>query len=219
MLGLTASDGAEFAVLRQVRGRLLTRHPNGSVEVVADGRGDWVGWIELTTEPITETAVSNTARVIRDVSPDILGVVEAEDRVVLKRFADASLRDGNHVTYPHVCSSTAMTTGASTSASSRNKVDVETIRVARRRRRRPRCDLQPRLPRVQIGTPDGTRLVVLVNHLKSKGFGKQADNNARRNDKPKHREIYRALVSDGTRSWLSWATSTTPRTPRLWHRC
>ncbi len=59
VLGLTASDTAEYAVLRQVRGRLVTRHPNGVVEVVAEGRGAWVGWVELTTEPITEAAVAN----------------------------------------------------------------------------------------------------------------------------------------------------------------
>ena len=35
VLGLTASDTAEFAVLRQVRGQLITRRSTGVVEVVA----------------------------------------------------------------------------------------------------------------------------------------------------------------------------------------
>ncbi len=35
-------------------------------------------------------------------------------------------------------------------------------------------------PEYEIRTPGGHRLVVLVNHLKSKGYGTQADNNARR---------------------------------------
>ena len=36
-LGLLRSDRATFAILRVVRGRLLRRHRDGSVEVVADG--------------------------------------------------------------------------------------------------------------------------------------------------------------------------------------
>ena len=67
VLGLTRSDAAEFAVLRQVRGHLVKRPRAGGVEVVATGRADWVGWVELTTEPVTEAAVANTARVIADV--------------------------------------------------------------------------------------------------------------------------------------------------------
>ena len=58
-----------MAVLRQVRGRLVRRPPGGGVEVVADGRGDWVGWVDLTTEPVTAAAIANTARVIRDLNP------------------------------------------------------------------------------------------------------------------------------------------------------
>src|SRR5919199_3269859 len=43
-LGLaTADDGSRFAVLRQNRGHLLTRHVGGQIESVANGRDDWVG--------------------------------------------------------------------------------------------------------------------------------------------------------------------------------
>jgi hypothetical protein len=72
-LGLAKSDEARFAVLRQNRGRLLARHLDGTVDVVASGRGAWIGWVELTTEPVLERAVENTARVIRDLDPDVLG--------------------------------------------------------------------------------------------------------------------------------------------------
>ncbi len=73
----SGSDTAAMAVLRQIRGRLVRRPPGGGVEVVANGRGAWVGWVDLTTEPVTAAAIGNTARVIRDLNPDILGVVEA----------------------------------------------------------------------------------------------------------------------------------------------
>ena len=92
VLGLTRTDSAEMAVLRQIRGRLVRRPQGGGVEVAAEGRSDWVGWVDLTTEPVTAAAIANTARVIRDVNPHVLGVVEAENRVVLKHFTDAQLR-------------------------------------------------------------------------------------------------------------------------------
>ena len=58
----------------------------GGIEVVAEGKADWIGWAELKTAPVDEIAVHNTGRVIRDVDADILAVVEAENRVLLKTF-------------------------------------------------------------------------------------------------------------------------------------
>src|SRR4029079_2915891 len=43
-------DGAEFAILRQNRGHLVTRS-GGKLTVVADGRGDWIGWLDLKIGP------------------------------------------------------------------------------------------------------------------------------------------------------------------------
>jgi hypothetical protein len=82
-LGLRGADLARFARLRQNRGRLLRRSRDGRVEVVAGGRADWIGWLELTTDRCDEQALLNTARVILDVRADVLGVVEAESRHAL----------------------------------------------------------------------------------------------------------------------------------------
>src|SRR5438128_10458015 len=61
-LGVLADDNAgEFVRLRQNRGKLLKRPPGAPVQVVADGRGDWVGWLELKTERVNEIATQNTA--------------------------------------------------------------------------------------------------------------------------------------------------------------
>jgi hypothetical protein len=56
------------------------------VEIVADGRGDWIGWIELAKEAVDETATRMTARVIKDIGAHVLGLVEVEDRPALLRF-------------------------------------------------------------------------------------------------------------------------------------
>lgn len=200
VLGLTPTDSAEFAVLRRLRGRLVTRHQNGSVEIVADGRGDWIGWVELTTEPIAETAVANTARVTRDVNAEVLGVVEADNRVVLKHFADADPRDDDTVTYPHVMLIDGNDDrGIDVAILTKRGWPMETMRSHVDDTDDHGAIFSRDCPEYEIDTPGGHRLTVLVNHLKSKGFGKQADNNARRQRQAQRvADIYRDLIRDGT---------------------
>jgi hypothetical protein len=101
-LGLKNDDTGEFVVLRQNRGRLIKRPRNGPAQIVANGRGDWIGWVELRTEAVSEVATRNTAQVIRDVNPDVVGVVEAEERISLKRFNDNILPAVDGEPYGHV---------------------------------------------------------------------------------------------------------------------
>ena len=87
--GILRSDEGKFVWLRKIRGSFLKRPKGGGeIEIVANGRADWVGWVEHKTAPVNEIAVMNTGRVIRDVDADILAVVEAEDRVALSMFVD-----------------------------------------------------------------------------------------------------------------------------------
>ena len=89
-LGLRDSDENKFVILRQNRGHLVKRPASGN-EVIANGRGDWIGWLALKTEAVNETATRMTAKVVKDVNADILAVVEAEDRVALSRFNKQAL--------------------------------------------------------------------------------------------------------------------------------
>ena len=92
-LGLAKKDdGGKFAQLRQNRGRLLKRPKSGGIEIVAGGRADWIGWVELKTEPVNELAIRHTAMVMRDVDADVLGVIEAENRIALKNFSAILLK-------------------------------------------------------------------------------------------------------------------------------
>jgi len=71
------------------------------IEVVASGREDWIGWVDLKKERVNELATEHTARVIRDVGADVLGVIEAESRVALKHFTDAGiLNEGSSPSIP-----------------------------------------------------------------------------------------------------------------------
>src|SRR5205085_11174775 len=82
------SQSPRWAWMRKSRGRFDREPTDGSenVEIIAEGRGDWIGWVELATEPVAEAATRMTARVIQDVAADVIGIVEAEDRPALVRF-------------------------------------------------------------------------------------------------------------------------------------
>lgn len=75
-------------ILREVRGKLWTQHEDGTRTWQAAGSQDFLGWVELVEEAITDQAIENTARVIAAVDADIQVLVEVEDRVTLQRFHD-----------------------------------------------------------------------------------------------------------------------------------
>ena len=181
-LGLERSDDGEFVRLRQNRGEFLVRRRGGALDIVARGRGDWTGWLELEREPVDDTAMRMTAQVVRDVGADVIGVVEAENRPALKGFSDTILPlvggepyaqvmliDGNDL---RGIDCALMTRGRFPIAAMLSHVDaVDDGGLVFSRD----C------PEYHLDTPGGGgRLVVLVNHFKSKAGGSQASSNRKR---------------------------------------
>jgi endonuclease/exonuclease/phosphatase family metal-dependent hydrolase len=153
----------------------------------------------LTTDRVDELAMLNTARVIHDVAADILGVIEAENRIALKRFTDASLLVAGRPRYPQVMV---------VDGNDERGIDVGILATAEyplvgQRSHVDDTDSMGRIfsrdcPEYHFRTPAGQRLVVLVNHLKSKGYGgKVASDALRRRQAQRIAEIYRGLVADG----------------------
>lgn len=199
-LGLAGrDDGGDWAILRQNRGRLLKRPQAGGLEIVASGRGDWIGWVELETEPVDELAMQHTAMVIRDVDADVLGVVEAENRVALNRFSELLLAELDAEPYPHVMvidgnDDRGIDVGLMTKAGH----DIVGIRSHVDDPDGDERIFSRDCPEYTVTTPSGQRLVVLVNHLKSKGFGTFAESSARRGRQAAQvAEIYRRLQAEG----------------------
>lgn len=199
-LGLDKSDTGPFVILRRNRGSLLKRSRTGGVEIVAQGRADWVGALELRDEPIDEHAMRNTARVIGDLGADVLGIVEAESRPVLSAFNRSIIPAVGGGAFRHVMlidgnDERGIDVGLMSGAdfpigAMRSHVDDRT----------PDGDVifSRDCPEFQIAVPGGTRLVVMVNHLKSKGYGSQASSNARRETQARRiAQIYRSLVEEG----------------------
>lgn len=181
-LGLEKSDESRFVILRQNRGDLVRRPAGGGLEIVANGRADWVGSLDLVFAPVDEEAMRITARVMHDLHADVLAVVEAESRPALAAFNADIVGSLSADTFAHVMlidgnDSRGIDVGLMTSAqfpigNMRSHVDDRsdggTLVFSRD------C------PEFDVHIPSGKRITVLVNHLKSKGFGRQRDNDARR---------------------------------------
>src|SRR5437764_2120734 len=97
-LDLKKSSESPFVILRENHGHLLKRPKGKPMQVIADGRSDFIGWVELKTEAVDEVATRMTAKVIHEMNADVLAVIEAEDRIALTRFND-QLLNPIHATY------------------------------------------------------------------------------------------------------------------------
>lgn len=183
----------KWAWLRKNRGAFdrQPQDPTQSVEVVAEGRGDWIGWIELATEPTNEIGTRMTARVIRDVNADILGIIEAEDRPSLCRFNEellekqyrhAMLVDGNDERGIDVGIMTREDFRILSICSNVDTEDTQGTVFSRD------C------PQYEIRTPSGNVVHVLVNHFKSQSGG---GGGKRRRQAAKVREIADDLMAQG----------------------
>src|SRR6266480_172506 len=79
--------------LQETRKRLVWKG-----KIVADGRGNWVGWIEWRRALIENPAIQNTGRIVSEIKGDVLCMIEVESRPVLRRFNDTVLEA---FAYPH----------------------------------------------------------------------------------------------------------------------
>lgn len=198
-LGLGASDEGPLMRLRQNRGMLLTRRQGRPPTVVADGRGSWIGWLELRRESPTELALLHTAKVVVDLVPDVIGVVEAEDRTALGHFSRDLVRGEAGWEFRHVMLVDGNDErGIDVGLMTREGYPIQRITshvddtVGGSRVFSRDC------PEYEVGLPGGGRLVVMVNHFKSKGFGSQTTSNrSRTRQAARVRELYDARLASG----------------------
>lgn len=201
LLKIDRSDDGPFVRLRRNKGSLLRRPKGKPVEVIAKGRSSWIGWLELETEAVDAEATRNLGRVIRDRHPDVLAVVEAEDRIALKRFNDdvLPLPQVGGQPYEHVMVIDGNDErGIDVGLMSRAPYDILHMRSHVDDQDTAGLIFSRDCPEYELTTPSGERLLLLVNHLKSKGFGNQLDNDGRRlRQAQRIRDVYDARRAEG----------------------
>jgi endonuclease/exonuclease/phosphatase family metal-dependent hydrolase len=196
-LRLNRDPFSAWALLRENRGDFIKQPQSGDVQIVASGRGAWIGWVELLPETVDATAIRMTAKVINEVAADILCVVEAESRPALVRMNTALLAgryghvmlvDGND---PRGIDIGLFCDPAIEVASIRSHVDIPDPAT-------PGHPLFSRdCPVYQLRLPSGAELWLVLNHLKSQSFTSGNPDPLRSRQSTEVRHIYDQLRAQG----------------------
>ncbi len=185
LLGMLNDNEGPFVRLRKIRGQLIRRPRDRSKprEIVAAGREDWIGWVELKTETVDATAILLTARVIFDAGADVLAMIEAESRPVLKTFQEIMARKLNlPETYAHVMLIDGNDQrGIDVGLATRAGFPIGRVRShADDRRPDGNAIFSRDCPEYEVTTPSGAAIMVLANHFKSKFGGNDPTSRAKR---------------------------------------
>lgn len=207
LLKLSKSDTGEYVLLRQIREKVVKRPNNASMEIIAGGREEWIGWVELKTEHVNETAMMNTGRVIRDVNADILVVIEAEGRISLKKFCDNILTTVSKeidIRQPDLYQEVMLIDGndergIDVGIMVKNGFEIGSIKSHIDDRDSAGKTIFSRdCPEYQIITPSGETVWLLPNHFKSKYGGDNAPSKKRRKAQAERTaQIYIELIGAG----------------------
>lgn len=199
-LGLAKNDNAPFVLLRQIRGRMVSRPKNKPFELKAKGRDEWVGWVELRTAPVNEIALMNTGRVMRDIDADILAVIEAENRIALKMFSEFVIEEVGGQPYKNVMVIDGNDErGIDVGLMTKDGFDIGLMRSHIHDLKSDGWPIYSRdCPEYQVHTPGGEVIWVLPNHFKSKFGGDSPDSKAKRKAQAtRTAEIYENLLLEG----------------------
>ncbi len=187
------TQSPQWAWLRKNKGA-FDRQPNDetqNIEIIANGRQDWIGWVELAKEPSSELSIRMTAKVIQEVNAQIIGIVEAEDRPSLVRFNN-ELLEGlyGHIMLVDGNDNRGIDVGIMTAedfkiGTIRSNVDVKEDGFPVFSRDCPEYEIQ---------TPNGNTIYVLVNHFKSQTGG---GGEKRKQQAKEVRTIVDRLVTEG----------------------
>ena len=102
LLGFDKTNQQSYGVLRKRSGGLYLKTCHFSHETRASVLTNWNGWIPIHTTPVNLDAISNKARAIADIDPDILVLQEVEDRASLEQFNQTVLPELDMEPYDQV---------------------------------------------------------------------------------------------------------------------
>lgn len=198
--GLLTTGRSEYIILNETRERLLKKKSGSSpAGIVAEGRGDWIGWFELAKENVGEAAIENTVRVIREINADVLCIVEAEGRMALDRFNQVVVPKVGGQGYGHVMLVDGNDDrGIDVGIMTREGFAIKSIASHVDDPDGNNKIFSRDCAEYTVKTPGGKTLLVLVNHFKSKGYGSQASSNAKRKKQAQRvRDIYDERIGQG----------------------
>ena len=195
--GLISNEESKYICLRVVRGQFVKKSKPPTI--TANGRGDWIGWFELMKEPVKETATENTGRVIHELNADVVCVVEAEDRIALKHFNETVMPKVGDKPFEHVMLIDGNDDrGIDVGILVRGPYTIKQIASHVDDKDPAGVIFSRDCAEYLITSQTGEQVLVLVNHLKSKGFGaKDSSDSKRKRQADRVREIYEQRLKEG----------------------
>lgn len=168
--------------INEIREKLFSRKRDGSgLTLVAKGRKSWLGWVELLKQKTNEVSLENTARVINAVKPDILCTVEVDNRIALNNFNNWVLKKFSNYKHAMVIDGNderGIDVGILSNFDIASMVShVDDFYKDKNHKEWPIFSRD--CPEFEIKIKNN-KLFLLCNHLKSKGYGNQRDNDAKR---------------------------------------
>ncbi len=98
LLGFEDAQNGPYLTMVHKAGQLFLKKNTTSEANKASPLTNWNGWVRLNSAPINDVAIANKAKVVNEVSPDVLVLLEVEDRASLLEFNKCFLSD----TYTHI---------------------------------------------------------------------------------------------------------------------
>lgn len=194
--GLVKKRQSKYIILNEIRGHLLNKD---KTSVEANGRKDWIGWFDLKRAAIEEIAIENTARVINKVNADVLGLVEVEHRIAVNRFNNSVIPKVGGQKYGHTMVLDGNDDrGIDVGIMTRLPFDIKSIATHVDDTDNGGQIFSRDCAEYSVITPSGNLLLVLVNHFKSRGYGRTEQNDRKRKRQAKRvRKIYEQRLSEG----------------------
>lgn len=186
-----------YMTINKIRGKFLSKPRGQPPSIVANGRDDWIGWVSLKKEAIRESAIDNTARVIKEVNPSIIGLVEVEDRILLGEFNEKIIPGVDGTEYNH---------HMLIDGNDERGIDVGILSDYEIESMVSHVDDEDSVgtifsrdcPEYRIKISNDKTLLVLINHFKSKGYGSPVSSNRKRKRQAKRvAEIYKQRLREG----------------------
>ncbi len=136
---------------------------------------------------------------IGDVDADVLAVIEAENRTTLRRFNEAVLTPATTLRYKHVmCIDGNDERGIDVGLYTKPSFPIVGLATHIDDEDVTGTIFSRDCAEYTVETPSGERVLVLVNHFKSKGYGSPATSNARRlRQAQRVADIYREHTAAG----------------------
>ncbi|WP_422082196.1 hypothetical protein [Ulvibacterium sp.] len=208
LLGFHKSPHEPYLYMKNMEGNLHVRSAFKTLDTRASHLTDWNGWTKIKTVPVVEKAISNKAKVILEIGPDILILQEVENRESLiefnKIFFNAS-QDSRYNEIMHLQGNDAMGLGMGvllkkgyhikSIKSFSNEMDEQEKRLFNN-------DFQW----YEIGAPNNTTLDLLCCQLANENHS----NSFRKKQAAKVRTVYEDILSNGQEDIIIAGTFNVP---------